>query len=93
MLDGHHRDCVDLYNWQVDNGVAKELARNVLPLSLYTEFYFTANSRALMNFLSLRNADAALFEIREYAKIVEDLWTEKMPVTAQAFEDNGRLAP
>lgn len=89
----HYQDSVDLYNWMVENDVAKEQARIVLPLALYTEFYFTTNARALMNFLSLRNAPEALYEIREYAKILEEAFMDEMPMTARAFVANGRVAP
>ena len=89
----HYRDSVDTYNYAIDNGIAKELARLVLPLAMYTEFYWTVNARSLMNFLSLRNSEFAMLEIREYAKIVEELWTEEMPITAEAFRLNERTAP
>jgi thymidylate synthase (FAD) len=82
-----------MYNYMLEQGIARELARLVLPVAMYTEFYWTVNARALMNFLSLRNADAAQHEIREYAKIVEEQFSEYMPVTAKAFVENGRLAP
>lgn len=74
-------------------GVAKELARNVLPLGLYTQFYFKLNARSLMNFLSLRNEEHAMLEIREYAKVIEDYFKDLMPCTHEAFIKNGRVAP
>jgi thymidylate synthase (FAD) len=92
-LESHYRDCMDLYEWQINQGVAKEQARIVLPLALYTEFYVTMNARSLMNFLSLRNADQAMMEMREFAKAVEQLWKEQMPITAEAFINNERIAP
>jgi thymidylate synthase (FAD) len=89
----HYEDCYDLYKYQIDQGIAKELARCVLPLAMYTEFYFTVNARSLMNFLSLRNDETAQYEIREYAKVIEELWGSKMPHTHAAFIENGRVAP
>ncbi len=89
----HYKDCVDTYNYAIENGIAKELARLVLPLSMYTEFYWTVNARSLMNFISLRNSEFAMHEIREYAKIVEELWAEEMPITAEAFKLNERRVP
>ena len=89
----HYQDCYDLYKYAVDNGIAKELARLVLPLSMYTEFYWTVNARSMMNFLNLRNDDKAQWEIHEYARIIEEIWTDWMPVTAAAFIKNGRTAP
>lgn len=81
------------YQQQLGQGVAMEVARNVLPVNIYTEFYWTVNARALMNFLSLRNHEAALKEIRLYAECVEMLFGEAMPVTAGAFVENDRVAP
>jgi thymidylate synthase (FAD) len=77
----------------VEKGVAKELARSILPVGIFTQFYWTVNARALMNFLSLRNAETAQYEIRVYAEAVERLFAEKMPVTYQSFVDFGRRAP
>lgn len=74
-------------------GIAKELARLVLPVGIYTEFYWTVNARSLMNFISLRGAETAQLEIRRYAEAVEKFFEQKMPVTYKAFIDNGRVAP
>jgi len=77
----------------LERGVAKEVARNVLPVAIYTQFYWTVNARSLMNFLSLRNAVTAQREIRRYAAAVEQLFAEKMPITHSAFVANERRAP
>jgi thymidylate synthase (FAD) len=74
-------------------GIAKEQARLVLPVATYTKFYWSCNARSLMHFLGLRNSDQAQWEIREYAKAAEKIFKEIMPVTAKAFEENGRVAP
>lgn len=89
----HCQDAYDLYRWTVDAGLAKEQARLVLPLNLYSEMYWTVNARSLMNFLSLRNSSQAMWEIQEYARVVEELWSWEMPVTHKAFIDNNRVAP
>jgi thymidylate synthase (FAD) len=81
------------YQKMLKEGVAKEIARIVLPLSIYSEMYWTVNARSLMNFLSLRNDERAMFEIREYAKVVEKNFAEKIPHTAAAFVNNERIAP
>ena len=77
----------------VDLGVARELARAVLPVGAYTEFYWTVNARSLMNFLSLRAAESAQREIRRYAQACERFFAEAMPVTYAAFVANDRTAP
>jgi thymidylate synthase (FAD) len=81
------------YQRLVEAGVARELARTVLPVGAYTEFFWTVNARALMNFVSLRNAESAQREIRRYAEAVEQFFAERMPVTHGAFVACGRVAP
>ncbi len=77
----------DAYEAIVASGVKREQARGVLPLSLYTLYYWTVNARSLMNFLKLRLDKAAQPEIREYAKALLEIFRETMPVTAKAFEE------
>ena len=81
------------YERLVEQGVARELARSVLPVAAYTEFYWTVNARSLMNFVSLRAAETAQREIRRYAEAVETFLAEKMPITHAAFVASGRVAP
>ena len=81
------------YEQLVELGVARELARCVLPVGAYTEFYWTINARSLMNFLSLRNAETAQREIRHYAAACERFLEQLMPVTYAAFVAAGRVAP
>lgn len=77
----------DAYEALVGSGVKREQARGVLPLSLYTLYYWTVNARSLMNFLKLRLDKSAQPEIREYAKALLEIFRETMPVTAKAFEE------
>jgi thymidylate synthase (FAD) len=81
------------YRALLDDGVAKEVARSVLPVGIYTEFYWTVNARSVMHFLSLRNDESAQREIRVFAAAVEELWGAHMPVTHAAFVANDRTAP
>ncbi len=81
------------YQRLVELGVARELARLVMPVGAYTEFYWTVNARALMNFVSLRAAEAAQREIRRYAEACERFFAEQMPVTHAAFVAANRVAP
>ena len=77
----------------VEQGVARELARSVMPVGAYTEFYWTVNARSLMNFVSLRAAETAQREIRRYADACERFLAERMPVTYDAFVAAGRVGP
>ena len=81
------------YERLVEQGVARELARAVMPVGSYTEFYWTVNARSLMNFVSLRAAETAQREIRRYADACEQFLAAEMPVTYEAFVDAGRVGP
>jgi thymidylate synthase (FAD) len=88
------------YRSMLDAGVAREVARIVLPLTIYSSAYVTMNARALMNFLSLRRADPdSRFpsfpqrEIEMVAEQYEQHWAQLMPITHGAFVANGRVAP
>ncbi len=82
----------EAYYKLIDMGIAKEIARCVLPVSQYTEFIWTVNARSLINFISLRNEESAQYEIQEYAKIIELMFSKIMPITHEAFEKAGRVA-
>lgn len=88
------------YEEMVRLGIAREVARGVLPLTIYSSAYVTINSRSLMNFLSLRrNVDGQSFpsfpqrEIEMVAEKYEEFFKELMPLTHKAFVENGRVAP
>ena len=92
-LQAVYDQAFETYERLVELGVARELARSVMPVGAYTEFYWTVNARALMNFVSLRAAETAQREIRRYAEAVEVFLAEKMPVTHAAFIGAGRVSP
>lgn len=92
-LSEHYERAYRLYRELIDRGLAKELARCVLPMGTFTQFYWTVNARSLMNFISLRVAESAQLEIRRYADAVEELFADLMPVTHAAFVANDRTAP
>jgi thymidylate synthase (FAD) len=81
-------------------GVAREVARTVLPVGLYSSMYATCNARSLMHFLGLRTKhDDATFpsfpqrEIEMVAERMEAAWAALMPLTHEAFCSGGRVAP
>src|SRR3954471_13761389 len=92
-LEALYKEAYATYARLVEKGVARELARAVIPVGAYTQFYWTVNARALMNFVSLRNAEFAQLEIRRYAEAVETFFAREMPVTHAAFVANDRTAP
>lgn len=93
LMAEQYRTAWDTYQAMLEMGVARELARFVLPVGLYTEFYWSVNARALMNFISLRNAETAMWEIARYGEAVEEFFAACMPSTHKAFMEFGRVAP
>jgi thymidylate synthase (FAD) len=88
------------YQRMLAAGVAREVARIVLPLTIYSSMYVTFNARSLMNFLSLRtkreDSRFPSFPQREIEMVAEKMeaeWARLMPVTHAAFDANGRVAP
>lgn len=71
----------------LDAGIAREVARDVLPVNLMTSFWATVNPRNLMHFLGLRTADDALAEIRDLATQMEQHFARQMPLTHRAWRD------
>lgn len=67
------------YDKLYDMGVAKELARSIIPMSVYTETYWTASLQAVFNYLILRKDGHAQKEIREYASVFEKFVQEYTP--------------
>tara|TARA_Y100000748_G_C15443286_1_gene468063 strand:- start:468 stop:1160 length:693 start_codon:yes stop_codon:yes gene_type:complete len=75
------------YDSLLRRGVAKEQARVVLPLSQYTEVYWTASFQAIMNFIELRDETTAQWEIQEYARILKELMFDVYPETTKIWSD------
>lgn len=74
------------YQTQLDAGIAKEVARNILPLNIMTQFYATANPLNVLKFMILRSEENALYEIRMISKMEEEMFKVTMPLTYAAFD-------
>jgi thymidylate synthase (FAD) len=88
------------YRRMLDAGIAREVARAVLPVTIYSSMYVTMNARSLMNFLSLRTKREGTHfpsfpqrEIEMVAEQMEQHFAELMPLTYETFNGNGRVAP
>lgn len=88
------------YQEMLDQGIAREVARMVLPVNIYSSMYVTMNARSLMNFLSLRTTNPESKvpsfpqrEIEMVAEKMEEFFAQKMPITYASFNKNGRVAP
>ena len=78
------------YRILLNAGVAREQARAVLPVSAFTEFYWTVNARSLFNFINLRTAEEAQLEMQDYANAIYKCVKQKAPWTFEAFENKRR---
>lgn len=88
------------YEYMMDQGIAKEVARMCLPVGIFSSAYVTMNARSIMNFLSLRTKHEGStfpsfpqYEINMVANKIEQIWSELMPITAKSFRENGSVAP
>ena len=89
----------DTYQDMLQSGIAREVARGVLPVTLFSSCYVTINARSLMNVISLRrNVPESTYpsypqrEIEFVAEDMEKAFAEKMPITHAAFVEFGRVA-
>lgn len=76
------------YERMLENGVAKEVARSVLPTNMMTSLMLSANMNNWFKFLNLRLADDAQWEIRQVAAQIEDSIRQTVPVTYAAYIKN-----
>jgi thymidylate synthase (FAD) len=88
IIETAYESAYNAYDTMLKHGVAREMARMVLPVGQYTEFYFTVNLRALMHFLDLRADSHAQWEIQEYAKAMAKIFESKFPFTYKHFIQN-----
>ncbi|SFL07669.1 thymidylate synthase (FAD) [Streptomyces pini] len=99
-LEDSYRRSYEAYQEMLDAGIAREVARAALPVGLYSSMYATCNARSLMHFLGLRTqhelAKVPSFPQREIEMVAERMeahWAGLMPLTHEAFNANGRVAP
>ena len=78
----------EIYKELLELGVAKEQARTILPLSQYTEVYWTASFQAIMNFIELRDETTAQCEIQKYAQVVKELIFDIYPKITKIWNDS-----
>lgn len=100
VLADSYTESWEAYQALLDAGIAKEVARMMLPVGIMSQMYATCNARSLMSFLSLRTKDeTSLFpsypmrEIEMVAEQMEALFADAMPLTHAAFCKNGRVSP
>lgn len=89
-IERAQREAFRTYHSLLEKGIAKEVARTVLPVGMYSRMKWTVNLRSLINFLSLRNHEHAQREIRDFAVAVEDLVTQEIPYIMECWNTHGR---
>lgn len=88
------------YREMLDSGIAREVARMILPINIYSSMYVTCNARSIMSFVSLRTRDDEskfksfpMEEIDRVGREIEKQWGTHMPITHAAFIKYGRVSP
>ena len=83
---------IETYKELLDMGMAREQARSILPLTVYTKVWWTASFQSMMNFIELRDEATSQVEIQEYAramkKIVLTLFPESSKLWSEIYFDN-----
>lgn len=89
----YERSCqaaFETYVKLLNMGIAKEMARMCLPLSLYTEIHATMSLEAVSHFIKLRKDPHAQYEIRQYSNAIEQLFLQSFPISAKALLGDSR---
>jgi thymidylate synthase (FAD) len=92
MMEDHNRNTVHLYNSLLAKGVAPEVARAILPQSMYTEFIETGSLAAYARLYKLRTSPDAQREIQGYARAIGDLLSKEFPFSWAALTSSGDAA-
>jgi len=85
-VSAHTRESYRLYQEMLANGVAREMARMVLPVNIYTEIYACWDLKNLMHFITLRDDSHAQAEIQEYGKAIKEICRKLFPGVIKAYE-------
>ncbi len=80
------KESYKVYQELIKEGVAREMARMVLPVNIYTEIYTCWDLKNLLHFISLREDAHAQFEIQEYGRAIKQICKELFPWTIEAYE-------
>ena len=86
LMEEHFKASMDLYNKMLDDGIAKECARFVLPLSTPTRVYMTGSCRSWVHYIHLRSAHGTQKEHMDVANECKTVFTQQFPTVAEALE-------
>ena len=88
LIKNHSNNAYSNYEYLLAQGVGRELARMVLPLNIYTEWYWGNDLHNIFHFLRLRLHPHAQYEMRVYARAMADMVAEVVPVCWEAFNEH-----
>lgn len=86
LMQQHFKQSMDLYQKMLDEGIAKECARFVLPLATPTRLYMTGSVRSWIHYIDLRSANGTQAEHMEIANLAKEIFIEQFPAVAEAME-------
>jgi thymidylate synthase (FAD) len=86
-LDHIEKDSYAAYEDAIESGISREMARMLLPVNVYTEWYWTCDLRNIAHFLGLRAEKHAQQEVQEFAWAMYSLVKKVAPWTMEAFVD------
>ena len=87
IYEDHMRLTLQHYDALLMKGVAKEQARILLPLSQYTQVWWTASFQSIMNFIELRDEPTSQVEIQEYARALKTIMLDVFPETTKLWSE------
>jgi thymidylate synthase (FAD) len=86
-FEEHCEYSYELYQSMIEAGIAREMARMVLPVNIYTEIYWNMDLKNLIHFIRLRDDSHAQWEIQQYGKAIKEITKELFPWTIEAYEE------
>ena len=81
------QNSISAYNEMLKNGMAKEQARSILPLTVYTKVWWTASFQSIMNFIELRDEPTSQVEIQDYARGLKEIMLGVFPETTKLWSE------
>ena len=86
LMQDHFRDTMDLYQKMLDEGIAKECARFVLPLATPSRLYMSGSCRSWIHYITLRSANGTQKEHMDIAEACKKIFVEQFPTVSEALE-------
>ena len=86
LMQQHFKNGMDLYQKMLEQGIAKECARFVLPLATPTRLYMSGSCRSWIHYITLRSANGTQKEHMEIAEACKKIFVEQFPTCAEALE-------